>query len=258
MPFPVSDTFHIQFNRPESGRCWPEGHVCYRFPVLAVLIVAAAVAWAVSFPAWAFFFITMVSPENNAVGIDLETNPSVTFNKAIDPESAKGKFYLVISDGIVPGEIRFDYTSRTLQFIPDRREHLKFETTYQVVLLRTIKSEDGENLDADRFWTFRTEAPVTPMKDFYVYPNPCRADRVRLHFQFARDPLWGAVDLMDDDGRKIWTANLYPSKGLNDTEIALEDGAGMELENGLYRVRIRIATFEGGEIRSSARLVKAR
>lgn len=254
---------HLHDTPIQHIKCHPRGDLfgeaCpARNSTAAVLLLAAFVLLASFQPAAAFFFVTTVSPENNSVGIDLERNPTVTFNKAIDPESAKGRFYLVTTDGTVPGETRFDYTSKTLSFIPDRREHLKFETTYQVVLLRTIKSEDGENLDTDKFWSFRTESPVGAMKDFYVYPNPCRSDRVRLHFQLARDPLWGAVDVVDDDGRKIWTADLYPSKGLNDTEIVLEDGGGMELENGLYRVRIRIATVEGGEIRSSARLVKAR
>lgn len=222
---------------------------------LTILLLFAGVF---SGPVFAFFYIVSVSPEVNETGVSLEKVIKIKFNKAVDRASIDGNFYIMGPTGKVGGTWEFDYSSNSLAFIPDKSQGFQYETQYVAVVREFLESTDAEPLGEEKNWSFTTEPPLGEIQNFYAYPNPCTETIIRLHYTLTRDADSAHVELFNRNRQLVRTEDLPIFSGNNVTNFELVDAMNDELANGLYYLRLKVHSLDGGEVSSVSRFVKLR
>jgi hypothetical protein len=92
-------------------------------------------------------------PLNHATSVTLDIAPSVTFNKALDPETINSKT-MVLKQGSTVVDGTVSYTGTTATFLPAMK--LAPNTVYTVKIMEGIKDLSNHELDDDFSWSFTT------------------------------------------------------------------------------------------------------
>ncbi len=102
--------------------------------------------------------------DNSPLGVDIPVNSimNITFNKIMNGKSTMDAFSI---SPHVEGELVF--SGNKLEFKPG--QPLFYNMTYTIIISRSAKDQDGNNLEKDFKWTFTTESqeltPEPPKKD---------------------------------------------------------------------------------------------
>lgn len=95
-------------------------------------------------------------PQNND-GVSVKTLITAVFDESIDTRTLVGNFVVSSQAGNVPGEIRYEESTRIATFTPSL-SRLEYNTAYTVLLSSGIKDRAGNSLGA-MSWTFTTVDP---------------------------------------------------------------------------------------------------
>ena len=95
---------------------------------------------------------TVVQRQPVGDNVPLESIVTVQFSKPINPATLAGHFILTARGSAVPGELRYDASSRTATLIPSS---LKYDTSYTTILTQDIRDMSGNRLEQTS-WTWRT------------------------------------------------------------------------------------------------------
>ena len=110
--------------------------------------------------------ITNLSPVVDGTGvIPVNGKILINFNKDMDVSSLKGStIYLKKNSDLVPANIQYNQSTRTLDLIPVQA--LSYNAVYTVYLSHLIRSADGVNMgetsSSDVIWSFTTEKEISP------------------------------------------------------------------------------------------------
>jgi len=134
--------------------------------------------------------VTITSPANGAIGIARTSRITATFSEDIDQSTLTTSSFSV-NNGVT-GTITYNSTTYMATFTPSSL--LNYSTTYTVTITTAIKDLDGNNMAANKVWTFTTLAPdTTPPTVLSVSPaagatsiDPATA--VNVVFSEAMDP----------------------------------------------------------------------
>ncbi|MFL5820260.1 MAG: Ig-like domain-containing protein [Solirubrobacteraceae bacterium] len=102
--------------------------------------------------------VSSVSPADNATGVSVSTNVSVTFSEPMDHASAEGAFSLKRSSDGSPVSGSFSWSGNTMTFDPTN--DLAAGIGYDAKLTTGAQDLAGNPLSAQESWSFTTAAPL--------------------------------------------------------------------------------------------------
>jgi hypothetical protein len=104
--------------------------------------------------------ILSTTPEDGAIQVSLESQVTVTFNEAMNPETITQTSFTLSGPDKVSGAITYNPENNTMTFIPEST--LKFATTYTGRVATSVKDMLGNALQKEYVWKFTTVAPSIP------------------------------------------------------------------------------------------------
>jgi hypothetical protein len=104
--------------------------------------------------------VLSTTPAADAVKVSLETEVTVTFNEAMNPETITQTAFTLLGPDKVAGKVTYNAKTNTLTFAPESK--LTYATTYTGRVATSVKDMLGNALQKDYVWTFTTLAPSVP------------------------------------------------------------------------------------------------
>ena len=105
--------------------------------------------------------VLSTTPEDGVIDVPLESQVTVTFNEAMNPETITQTSFTLLGKEQVQGQISYNTETNTLTFVPKTK--LDYATTYTGRVATSVKDLMGNALQTDYVWTFSTGALVSPV-----------------------------------------------------------------------------------------------
>lgn len=105
--------------------------------------------------------VLSTTPQDGAIDVPLESQVTVTFNEAMNPETITQTSFTLLGKEQVQGQISYNTKTHTLTFVPNTK--LDYATTYTGRVATSVKDLMGNALQTDYVWTFSTGALVSPV-----------------------------------------------------------------------------------------------
>lgn len=105
--------------------------------------------------------VLSTTPLDGATEVPRESQVTVTFNEAMNPETINQTSFTLSGPDNVSGTVTFNSETNTLTFVPASK--FKYSTTYTGRVTTSVKDVLGNALQKDYVWTFSTGDLVSPV-----------------------------------------------------------------------------------------------
>lgn len=106
--------------------------------------------------------VTSTSPARDATGVAADTDVRAFFSQAMNDETVTSATFLVTGSGGSPvaGSVSYVPASRAARFLPS--SPLDDDTLYSARITTGVENSEGQAMDVDYVWSFRTAGESTP------------------------------------------------------------------------------------------------